>query len=148
MITFTTYKDGSSVNSAINPNIVSIAELHKESTLLKIWYHGHNRAVEYQQDQVKESLEKIYNRITGKSEQMIRFDIKRINDGKEKYRKIYLAPKAIISFVREPQQLRICFDKSKYQIRDLVLIEGYTKQLLDDIWQQLLDAKGIAESDV
>ena len=135
------------VKRTVNPEVIADSILTEEK--LTLFYTANKRGVasEYlNREQTKPSLESIWGQINGKPKSnIISFEI--INDDSDfKGSKIHLEVDSINSFIRvKDTSLLIMF----YDDREaLPLTEGDTQESLDDIYQQLCEAKGIAESDV
>ena len=91
--------------------------------------------------EVKPSLQEIYDQISGKPKSnMISFEF---IDQKDNPLKTYIEPSIIKRFSRTNNSLAILFYKEGF--KDLIIHNHTTKESLEDIWQQLCEAKGISE---
>ena len=142
MIEFETKPRERWIKRTVNPDVIADAILGEEKLTLFYTVNKRGVASEYlNREQTKPSLEEIWDQINGQPK-MISFEYVGLKNP-ELNGKVHLESSVIKCFKQTDQGIAIFFDRSKVTDDDLGIREGETSESLDDIWEQLCDAKGV-----
>ena len=147
MIEFETKTLKSWRKRALNPNVIGECTL-TEGTLVI----SYNCDIEGERgdtlfaETTKPALEEIWQQINSKPKQkMISFEFVGLLE-ENSNGQIHFEADTISGFKRTPAGIVLFFHDPS--IADMPIKKGETRESLDDIWQQLCEAKGIAKSEV